>query len=307
MPDLMAVLRAGALIGLGAAVGATVSVAAWSKLHPPQKPRPNLEAPPEMAPPPEEPEEPKKDVSAPDPLRHEPPHNEVPTKRDEIEAAKAEAQKREPPSPGPTFFGFRVGSPDRAPEPKPAPAVAEKPAPPPEPAKPAIVKLSFMKDRCVAGFDGKSTLHDFSGWTRAVTGTIEYEDGRLAETAKASCTIDAASLDTGDADRDKEMKDAHLETGKFPTMAFEAASVKMTGVESMVLAGTIEIHGVKKSVEIPCTIKVRRDKVMFVKGELQAKMTDFGIKPPSKMGLVNVEDGIRIWFEAWAKPVRAEK
>jgi len=303
---LATVIRSLALVGLGVLAGAGGGIAAWKKLNPPPRPRPDVAGPPggaSLAPP----EEPPDEVEpAPEPVK--PP-----------EAVKPPVDVKPPDEtpvklPDPEFFGFRVGSAARAPEPKPETKPELKPEPKPEPApvekppaKPVISRLTFMKDRCVAGFDGKSTLHDFSGWTRSVTGSIEYEKGRLAETAKASCTIDARTLDTGDADRDKEMHELHLESAKFPDMKFEVAAVKMTGAESMAMKGSIEIHGVKKDIEIPCTLKVRRDGYVYAKGELRAKMTDFGIKPPSKMGMINVEDEIRIWFEVWAEPAKGDR
>ncbi|MCE9581382.1 MAG: YceI family protein [Planctomycetes bacterium] len=297
------ILRSVAILGLGALAGAGGGVAVWQKLHPPVKARPDLSGAPgsgSLAPPEDEPEE----IATPEPVAKPP--------APEVVAKPPTPEPKGPPDVGPEYFGFPVGSTARAPkpEPKPEPAPVPKPEPKPEPAppaKPAIEHLVFMEGRCVAGFDGKSTLHDFSGWTKSVTGTIEFERGHLATTAKASVTVDARTLDTGDADRDKEMHEAHLETGKFPDMKFEVVSVTLGEGEAMTMKGTIEIHGVKKELEIPCTLQQRRDRKIHVKGEVRSKMSDFGIKPPSKAGFINVDDEIRIWFEAWAEPVKGEK
>jgi polyisoprenoid-binding protein YceI len=170
-----------------------------------------------------------------------------------------------------------------------------------------MAKLRFMKDRCVAGFDGKSTLHDFSGWTKAVTGEIEFEKGRLAETAKASVTVDARTLDTGDKGRDEEMHENVIESARFTEMKFVLASVRLGEGGSAAMKGSMEIHGVPRELEIPITLALRRDGCLYVKGEVRAKVSDFGIAPPSKLGMINVEDEIRIWFEAWAEPVREVK
>ncbi|MEK7470320.1 MAG: YceI family protein [Planctomycetota bacterium] len=298
-PKLLTVVRSLALVGLGTLAGAGGGIAAWKKMNPPPRPRPDVSGPPgggSLAPP----EEPPEGI--------EPAPATVPEEvKPAVEVKPPDAAPAKPPDRGPEFFGFHTGSAERAPEPRPEPKPEPAPAPRPEPKPaphPTMAKLTFMKDRCVAGFDGKSTLHDFSGWTRSVTGSIEYEKGRLAETAKAACTIDARKLDTGDADRDKEMHELHLESAKFPDMKFELASLKMTGEEAMDMKGSIEIHGVKKEIEIACTLKVRRDGFVYVKGEIKARMTDFGIKPPSKMGMINVEDEIRIWFEVWAEPAK---
>ena len=302
------IVRSLVLLGVGAAVGAAGGAMAYKKLHPPVKPRPDLSGPPgsgSLAPPELPPDEPEPKPPEPEPPVQKPPEPEPPVQKPpDVVAAK-------PPA-GPEFFGFPVGSaeraPEPAPEPKPEPRPEPKPEPKPKPAPvPVIVRLRLMKDRCVAGFDGKSTLHDFSGWTKSVTGEITYEDGRLAETAKASVTVDARTLDTGDADRDAEMHEKHLESGKHPEMKFELWSIKMTGANTMDMSGTLEIHGTKKAVTIPCEVKLRHDKYAWVKGEIKAKMTDFGIEPPVKAGVIKVDDEIRVWFEAWAEPVKAPK
>ncbi len=303
------VLRSVALLGLGALAGAGGGVAVWQKLHPPLKPRPDLSGAPgggSLAPPEGPPEEP----APPEEIAVKPPEAVKPAEPVKPPEPAKPPEPPKPADPGPEFFGFAVGSAARAPEPKPEPRPEPKPEPVPEPQpppKPVVARLAFMKDRCVAGFDGKSTLHDFSGWTKSVTGTIEYEKGRLAETVKASCTVDARTLDTGDADRDHEMHEKHLETEKFPEMKFEVSGITLAGGDAMAMKGSLEIHGVKKDVEIPCTLKVRRDGFIYVKGELRSKMTDFGVTPPSKAGFINVDDEIRVWFEAWAEPVKGER
>lgn len=307
------VVRALALLGLGALAGAGGGIAIWQKLNPPVKARPDLSGAPgggSLAPP----EGPPEEEAPPEEIVAKPPDVLKPPDEPRPPEVVRPADPPKPPDPGPEFFGFSVGSTARAPEPKPEPAPEPRPepqpAPKPEPKpvpKPVVARLAFLKDRCVAGFDGKSTLHDFSGWTKSVRGTIEYEKGRLADTVKASCTVDARTLDTGDADRDKEMHEKHLETEKFPEMKFEVTGITLAGTDAMTMKGTLEIHGVRKDVEIPCTLKVRRDGFIYVKGELKSKMTDFGVTPPSKGGLINVDDEIRVWFEAWAEPVKGER
>ena len=175
------------------------------------------------------------------------------------------------------------------------------------PDAPVIAKLRFMKDRCVAGFDGTTTLHDFSGWTKSVTGEIEYQKGKLAETVKASVTVDARTLDTGDESRDKEMHETNLESQKFPEMKFVLSGLKMGDGQAATMKGTIEIHGTPREVEVPITLTLRRDGFIYVKGELKAKISHFGVEVPSKAGVINVDDNIRIWFEVWAEPVKGEK
>ncbi|MBI2922747.1 MAG: YceI family protein [Planctomycetes bacterium] len=310
-------VKALALVGVGMVAGAAGGVGVWQKAHPPLKLRPDMTGAPggiSLAPPEGPPEEETgtgtetsteepTEVKPPDPVDPKPPDPEPPA---------------EPPTPkvaGPEFFGFPVGSteaaapppaPEPKPEPKPEPRPEPKPKPKPPPA-PAVAKLRFMNGRCVAGFDGTTTLHDFSGWTKSVTGEIEYQKGKLAETVKASVTVDARTLDTGDKDRDKEMHETNLESQKYHEMKFVLSGLRMGEGQAATMKGTIEIHGTSREVEMPITLTLRRDGFIYVKGELKARISDFKVEVPSKLGMINVDDNIRIWFEVWAEPLKGEK
>jgi polyisoprenoid-binding protein YceI len=196
-----------------------------------------------------------------------------------------------------------VGSWDRAPDRKPESRPEPKAAPVPLPATTRL-RLRLMEGRCVGGFDGTSPVLNFSGWTRHLAGELTYEKGRLAETARGTVTADPATLDTGDAARDKEIREKLLETARYPRMSFEISFLEMKGPDSANISGTMEIHGRKQYVTIPCSFRLRRDGYAWMKGELKVKMSDFGIDPPVKMGVIKVRDRIRIWFEVWAEPVR---
>jgi polyisoprenoid-binding protein YceI len=162
--------------------------------------------------------------------------------------------------------------------------------------------LEPLEGRSVAGFDGSSTLHDFRGWTKKVTGEVEFEPARIDETAKATFVVDARTLDTGDPDRDKAMHEEHLESVKFPEMRFTLSEFRTTGKGVCSIRGTIEIHGQSRPAEFTGTFELRPDRVLHVKGELRTKMSEFGITPPSKVLIIRTADEIKVWFEVWAAP-----
>jgi polyisoprenoid-binding protein YceI len=314
------------LVGLGVAMGAPAGVTVYKKLHPPARPRPDQgggpgggpQAPPEL-PPGSEKGRPLTEsdlIASKDSDKLTSPGlaaqgtDAVPVSPVAVPAlpAKPPDLSTVPPPEGDTVTPLDI------PQVKPAAVVeffgvpvefAERPAAAASTSN--LLRLRLMKDRCVGGFDGKSSVLDFSGWTRALTGELTYEKGRLAETAKGVVTADAATLDTGDADRDKEIREKHLESAKYPTMSFEIASIRMTSLETMDMTGAMEIHGVKKTVTIPCSFKMRRDGFAWMKGEVKLNMTEFGITPPVKMGVIKVADEFRIWFEIWAEPVKEPK
>ena len=274
------------LVGLGVLIGATGGTALYSRSHPPFRQRPDVSAIRGSG------------ISAPPELRQIG-KTEAPIFVEPIVVAATRPE-------GPEFFGFRVATSARAPEPRPATLPDPLSAPKSVPA-PALIRLRLMKGRCVGGFDGTSPVLDFSGWTRSIAGELTYEKGRLAETAKGHVTADPATLDTGDAARDREIREKILETAKYPEMNFDVSTLEMTGVDTMNMSGTMEIHGRTRIVTIPCRIRLRRDGYAWMKGEIRVNMSAFGIKPPVKLAVIKVADEIRIWFEIWAEPVREPK
>ena len=69
------------------------------------------------------------------------------------------------------------------------------------------------------GFDAKSTLHDFSGTTSQVAGELAFDLSRPDEDPRGEIHVEAAGLDTGNADRDQDMRQ-HLDTAGHPELRF---------------------------------------------------------------------------------------
>lgn len=302
-------VRALLLLGLGAAAGAAGGVAVYKKLHPPSGTHADGGGPPESR------------TSAPPMLAPDGDHDQKPTAGEspepqevatgtvpdpvtvnstvvgdslppEVVAAKAPGGAAGKAAAVVDFFGVPVGE----------AAVAADTG-----SHAGSVRLRLMDNRCVAGFDAKSSVLDFTGWTKALSGELTYKPNRPIETVQGTVTADPNTLDTGDDERDKELREKHLETAKYPVMKFEIASVKQTGGDTADMTGLMEFHGVKKELTIPCSFKLRLDGYAYASGEIKVKMTDFGIEPPVKMGVIKVADEIRIWFELWAEPVKELK
>jgi polyisoprenoid-binding protein YceI len=162
----------------------------------------------------------------------------------------------------------------------------------------------------VAGFDATSTLHDFRGWTRGVSGEIRFDPGRLEETAAAEIVVDARGLDTGDKDRDKDMHE-HLQSRGYPTFTLKLIRFVRTDPSRregpFILHADLEIRGTSVPVEAPGTFELRPDGHLHVKGEFRVRMSQFGITPPVTALVIRVADEVKVWFELWAKPERKER
>src|SRR3954466_1711004 len=69
------------------------------------------------------------------------------------------------------------------------------------------------------GFDGTSTLHDFTGKTHAITGDFRADAGDPARLVGGAVWIEARTLDTGNGSRDSDMRDV-LDVSKYPQIVF---------------------------------------------------------------------------------------
>ena len=82
---------------------------------------------------------------------------------------------------------------------------------------------------------------------------------------------------------------ANLDAQRYPEITFKTASVTANGAESFVLSGPLTIRGVTRTVSVPVVHKG----ALFI-GEFNVKLTDFGIKPESIGGVVNIKDTIEV-------------
>ncbi|MFM7296639.1 MAG: hypothetical protein ACKO4Q_05380, partial [Planctomycetota bacterium] len=64
-------------------------------------------------------------------------------------------------------------------------------------------RLAIVPSLSRAGFDAKSTLHDFSGVTQKVEGELVVDLSKPGDAPKGRISVESASLDTGLADRDE--------------------------------------------------------------------------------------------------------
>jgi polyisoprenoid-binding protein YceI len=79
-------------------------------------------------------------------------------------------------------------------------------------------------------------------------GTVSFDDSNI-ETLKTELEIDVASIDTGDAKRDKHLRSADFFDAKnHPKMIFKSTRVKKAGKGKLEVFGTLSMKGVTKPV-----------------------------------------------------------
>ena len=81
-----------------------------------------------------------------------------------------------------------------------------------------------------------------------VNGTIQVDDKDISKSS-VEVTIDAASVDTRVADRDKDLRSDHFfDVEKYPTLTFKSTKVEQEAPGKLKVTGELTIHGVTKQV-----------------------------------------------------------
>lgn len=81
-----------------------------------------------------------------------------------------------------------------------------------------------------------------------VSGKIVYDEADVTKSS-ADIAIDAASVNTRAAERDKDLRSPNfLDVAKYPTILFKSKRVEKTGSGTLKMTGDLTIHGVTKEV-----------------------------------------------------------
>ena len=86
------------------------------------------------------------------------------------------------------------------------------------------------------------------GAFKNVNGTISWNESDVTKST-VSVTIDATTVDTGEAPRDKDLKsDKFFDVAEYPTLTFKSTKVEQAGTGKLKVAGDLTIRGVTKQV-----------------------------------------------------------
>ena len=129
-------------------------------------------------------------------------------------------------------------------------------------------------------------------------GEFSYDENNPAA-SKVSVLIDAASVDSNHAERDKHLRNEDfLEVDKFPEARFVSTAYRPTGEGTGVLAGELTLHGITRPITIDVThIGAGPDPWggyrRGFEGRTQFALADFGIK--KNLGPASKE--VTLWLD----------
>ena len=106
-------------------------------------------------------------------------------------------------------------------------------------------------------------------------------DGELKAMARAQ----VAALETGDGNRDANMR-ATLDADRFPHIVLKGTSkvampAQLPATVQVKLAGELDLHGVKRQMEIPLTVSFAGDGTARIQGRFDVSLEAHRIERPS--------------------------
>ena len=91
-------------------------------------------------------------------------------------------------------------------------------------------------------------ISNVKGQFTGVSGTLERHEGDVTK-SKVEVTIDAASVNTRDAQRDAHLKSPDFfEVEKFPTLSFKSTRIIPKNPDELAVEGELTIHGITHTV-----------------------------------------------------------
>jgi polyisoprenoid-binding protein YceI len=119
-------------------------------------------------------------------------------------------------------------------------------------ADPAVYKVD--PDHSGVSFTIRHFVSNVPGRFKDFAGVVKYDKQNPAASS-VSFTVQAASIDTDNEDRDKHLRSPDFfETDKFPTLTFSSTSVKPVDADTLEVTGDLTIKGVTKKVTVPVDV-----------------------------------------------------
>jgi len=159
-----------------------------------------------------------------------------------------------------------------------------------------VQKFSFKDDkgRNQATFTSITELDEVDGTSNDISGTLSFDVKNVANTLKGEISISTASITTGIAKRDKDLREPKwLDAYQFPTISFTIK--KVTGVTKLAdnklqvnVIGTFFLHGVKQDIPVTATLTYLDESsvtesrepgdLLGVNAKFQIMLSKFGIQ-----------------------------
>jgi polyisoprenoid-binding protein YceI len=137
--------------------------------------------------------------------------------------------------------------------------------------------FTFDKAHSLVGFRIRHFVSKVEGRFKDFDGTI-WIDRANPSASKVELTIQAASIDTANENRDKDLRsDNFFDTAKYPTITFKSTKIEPKGKDAYDVTGEFTMHGVTRTITVP----VKHGGFLKIKGRTgMTEKTGFEINFP---------------------------
>jgi polyisoprenoid-binding protein YceI len=153
-----------------------------------------------------------------------------------------------------------------------------------------------------------ATLHTVRGKAPRISGRVDATPAAGGEwKIQSRISVAAAAMETGNASRDRTMREKILETDKHPEIVFEARRVS-GGVSRLrdgerrtfEVMGNLSVHGKAVSLRLPVDVQLAGGRVVL-SGWFPLAWKEFGLADPS-FGVIRVREPMKVVFRLSAVP-----
>lgn len=171
-------------------------------------------------------------------------------------------------------------------------------------ATPTGAKEYVVRAESTIGFVGSKVTGSHEGGFKNFAGTIHAADGKITGTPQIKINMNSTWADNGQLEGHLKSPD-FFDVAKHPQTVFTVTAIEPEGATHKV-TGTLELHGVSKSISFPAQIAVGDDSVTL-KAEFAINRKDFNIVYPGKPDdLIRDNVVIKLDIKATPGPVRPE-
>lgn len=148
----------------------------------------------------------------------------------------------------------------------------------------------WVKTRGIVRFVVEGPLDDVIGETRQSSGVLTFSPEAWSK-GTGAIAVELGTLRTGIDQRDKDMRVEFLETSRFPRAVLtidaieKPSSPALTGVATGEVVGSFELHGVRRAVRVPISIKLDAEGRVRVSGKFEVPFADFNVQRPQRLFL----------------------
>lgn len=102
--------------------------------------------------------------------------------------------------------------------------------------------------------------------------------------------------------RERMLGPAFLDAAAHPEIRFEGRSVSRADDGGLVIAGPFHLHGEARALRIPVDVEPLDGNAVRFRAGFTQRMSDYGIRPESTLGVVAVADAFEVVLDVVARP-----